>query len=103
MSSGLENMKFPIKITNFVNPHLFHFKLDAGVAGQAIVELENEVAKHANKMRSIYPFEYYPKEGEIVSAYIEEWGKWVRAAVDVVFDLDSQRYKECMIWCLDYG
>lgn len=103
MSSTMENKKFTIKITNFINPHLFHFKLDNIIVGQTDVDVENEVSKHAQESRWSHPTGYHPKEHEIIAAYVLEWRKWVRGVVDVVLDLDSGPGKQYIIWCLDHG
>lgn len=103
MSSTSENKKFSIKITNYINPHLFHFKLDNIIVGQTDIDVENELAKYTNEARWSHPTGYHPKEHEIVSAYIMEWRKWVRAEIDVVLDLDSGPGKQYIIWCLDHG
>lgn len=103
MSGESKNKKFPIKITNFINPHLFHFKLDNIIVGQTDIDVENQLADSVNAAYLSHPKGYNAKERELVSAYIIEWRKWVRAQIDVILDLDSGRDKQYIIWCLDHG
>lgn len=107
MSSAKEQAKsdkeFPIKITNFINPHLFHFKLDNVIIGRADGDVEKELEKHAKSEGWSHPTGYQPKEHEIVCAHIVDWNKWVRAQVDVIFDLEKGPSKKYIIWCIDHG
>lgn len=100
MSSAVENNKFPIKITNFINPHLFHFQLN-NIIGQT--DIDDKLAKYVSEIRWSHPSGYQAKELEMVTAYIVEWQKWVRAKIDVILDLDSISGKQYIIWCLDHG
>lgn len=98
MEKRKENPKFAIKITNFINPHLFHFKLEH-IVGQSDLDIANCLQENAEKVDIKYG--YRPLEGETISAFIPPWNKWVRAQVDLILNENgSNRY---VIWCLDYG
>lgn len=103
MANSLKDKKFPIKITNFINPHLFHFKLDNIIVGQADIDMENGLAEYAKEAQWSHPVGHHPKENDLVCAFIVDWRKWVRAVVDVVFDLTSGTCKQYIVWCLDHG
>lgn len=103
MSNAIDNRKFRIRITNFINPHYFHFKLDNIIVGQMDADLEKELEQYVNDVRWAYRTGYQPKEHELVAAYVVEWRKWVRAQVDMVLDLASGPAKQCIVWCLDHG
>lgn len=92
--------KFPIKITNFINPHVFHFKLE-NIVGQADEEIENALAEEAKQMQWRYSTGYQPKLNEIVSVHVLEWSKWVRGQIDLI--LDEYNCKQYVVWCLDQG
>lgn len=96
MSKPTKDVKFPIKITNFINPHLFHFKLD-----HCEFDTDELVARHAIEVKSAYPDGCQPKEDDMVLAYIGAWDKWVRAEIDMV--LEEGLTTAYVIWCSDYG
>lgn len=64
--------------------------------------MENELEKHAKAESWSSSTGYQPKEREIVCAHIVDWNKWVRAQIDVIFDLEKGP-KKYIIWCLDHG
>lgn len=91
--------EFCIKITNFINPHMFYFKME-NVCGQVDAEIEGKLMENASEMYKNRKG-YQPTKREIVSAYVPEWGKWVRAQVDLILEESfSQQY---VLWCLDQG
>lgn len=92
--------KFLIEVTNFINPHLFHFKLE-NIVGRVDTDIQIRLKKHAEAKQWEYSNGYRPQQDEIVSAFILEWGKWVRAQVDVI--LNEGQTKQYVIWCMDQG
>lgn len=100
MSSAKENGKFAIKVTNFINPHLFHFKLE-NISGQMDAEIESELMKDAKQMLWKYSTGYHPKKDEILSGYVMEWSKWVRVQVDLI--LEESHGLQYVVWCIDQG
>lgn len=89
-----EEQKFSIKITNFINPHLFHFKLE-NIIGQFDMEMEDRLKVCAVKQRGE---KIVGEKKEYVLAYIVTWNKWVRGQIDLV--LDDKHY---IVWCIDQG
>lgn len=100
MSKVKDDTKFPIKITNFINPHLFYFKLE-NIIGQLDTEIEHQLKQNSEKVKWEYPSGYNAKQHEMVAAYVVEWGKWVRAQVDLI--LEQTNNNQYLIWCLDHG
>ncbi|XP_055319176.1 uncharacterized protein LOC129576961 [Sitodiplosis mosellana] len=89
--------RFAIKITNFINPHLFQFKLE-NIVGQFDIDVEQKLRQNAEKCAAAG---YHPEQGAIVAAYILPWGKWVRAEVDLI--LEENHTLQYVVWCLDHG
>lgn len=89
---------FPIQITSFINPHLFYFKLE-NIVGEYDSKLENHLRLNAENAEIKKLFN--PSKGEIISAYIPSWSKWLRGQVDLV--LNENGTNQYIIWCLDYG
>lgn len=96
MSKSTKEAKFLIKITNFINPHLFNFKLD-----HSDFDTDEILAKQAAEISSEYPVGYHPQLHQAVLAYIPTWKKWVRAEVDMIFGEGSK--KRYIVWCCDEG
>lgn len=100
MPKVTDDKKFPIKITNFINPHLFHFKLE-NIIGQFDAGIEQQLKDNSEKAQWEYPNGYPAKQNEMVAAYIVEWDKWIRAQIDSI--LEHSNGKQYVIWCLDHG
>lgn len=75
-SNKSKEVKFAIKITNFINPHLFHFKLESSV-GKFDIDVETNLQLNAAELLKQGETSYEPQSGEIVAAYIRHWKKWV--------------------------
>lgn len=95
-----ESEKFLINVTNFINPHMFHFKLE-NLVGLQEADIENQLAKYANAKNWELINGFTPKQNEIVAAYILEWSKWVRAQVDLI--IEENQEKQYIVWCIDQG
>lgn len=91
-----ESSYIPIKITNLINPHVFHFKLES-IIGQNDIEIEKRLKKIAKRNARLTG--HSPELGEMVAAYIVTWDKWVRAQVEMILD-NNQQY---IVWCMDHG
>lgn len=100
MSKSADDFKFLIKITNFINPHLFHFKLDDAL-GQLDADTQKLLAKTVDETKLSFRAGYNPKQDELVLAFITEWNKWVRAQVDLI--LEERSIKRYVLWCMDDG
>lgn len=88
------DQQFSIKITNFINPHLFHFKLE-NIIGQHDMEIENRLKESAAKQRGE---KIRGEKNEHVLAYIVAWDKWVRGQIDLALG-----DKQFIVWCIDHG
>ncbi|XP_031626476.1 uncharacterized protein LOC116342844 [Contarinia nasturtii] len=95
-----DNQMFPIKITNFINPHFFHFKLES-IVGQFDTDTEAQLKENAEKCTQKDKAGYMPEIDEIVAAYIVPWKKWCRAQIDLV--LQEGKTHKYVVWCLDQG
>lgn len=97
MSGNEKIERFPIKITNFINPHLFQFKLE-NIVGQFDIDIEQKLRQNADEGASAG---FNPEQGATVAAYIIPWGKWVRAEVDLI--LEESKTLQYVVWCMDHG
>lgn len=93
--------KFPIKITHYINPHKFYFKLEYGFSEQNS-ELTKRLEEYALHKCGQYLTGYKPSIGEIILVFVQPWNKWVRANVDSIatFQNDAMKF---ILWALDDG
>ncbi|XP_055693026.1 uncharacterized protein LOC129795610 [Lutzomyia longipalpis] len=93
---------FDIKITQFVNPHLFYYQLEEDELGKKPFEEDLERILPARDYFVGCNQCYSPAIGEIVGHYNMIENKWLRAQVDyVTYSLTNE--KVYFLFALDYG
>lgn len=93
-----EKIWFPIKITNFINPHWFSFKLDAKLD----TEINECIDNYVSEIGSYSSVDGELKIGDIVLVFEMSWNKWVRATVDLVIKQINGGHSY-IVWLMDYG
>lgn len=101
-TATMAKQKFAVKITRYINPHKFFFKLDRKLSEfeQSISEI---LATHCEPYRRIASWTgYEPRIGETVIVFMQPWNKYVRAKCDFIaeFVLAEPTYT---LWALDDG
>lgn len=90
--------EIPVRITNFINPHYFNFKLHNVMA----MDPEAEKALRRLQMTSHQMDRHQYKQDDMVVAFIPQWDKWIRAEIDFLIE-KTFGPTEYVIWCTDYG
>lgn len=95
------HQRFLIKITRYINPHTFFFKLEYNLS-QFEKDLENKFTIYGTSRRQHGYKGYAPSVDEIVVVYMQPWNKWIRAKCDYVAEFVSSEPK-FILWSLDDG
>jgi hypothetical protein len=88
-----------IRITHFVNPHLFYYKLDEFNADLDNLEEEilNELTDNTCETNN-----FQPESGDVVAFLHKRWSKWIRVVVDKVLECTTAD-AVYVLWAIDYG
>lgn len=93
-----------IRITHFVNPHNFYYKIDEGFLNEDLMKLENQLRLHGidwmKKHRDVTEFK--PKVGETVGLLHQPWNKYIRVVIDSIAEFMHHENKY-ILWAIDYG
>lgn len=100
MTKNEQNKSFQIKITNFINPHNFYFKLE-NLMSVREQEIGEKLKNYANANRMKYITGYEPNINEDVVVHIKMEMKWLRGKVDAI--LKQYDGTEYVVWCVDHG
>lgn len=93
--------KFLIKITRYINPHKFFFKLEYNLS-EFERNIENILTIYGTSSRHNGYKGYAPSVGEIVVVFMQPWNKWIRAKCDYIaeFELSEPKF---ILWAMDDG
>lgn len=95
------NPRFLIKITRYINPHKFFFKLEYNLS-QFEKNIEDILTIYGTKHRRHGYKGYAPKVDEIVVVFMQPWNKWIRAKCDYIAEF-AQSDSKFILWSLDDG
>lgn len=93
--------KFLIKITRYLNPHKFFFKLEYNLS-KFEKDIEDILTIYGTSHRQHGYKGYTPCVDEIVVVFMQPWNKWIRAKCDYIAQFVSSEPK-FILWSMDDG
>lgn len=104
-SPNEDNSAHNIRITHYINPHLFWFKLQSSyLYNEELFNLETSLQNHAQHLlrsRQYAQHGYRPELYEIAMAMHKTTNKWIRVKIESVGEnLDGMVY---VLWAIDHG
>lgn len=93
-----------IRITHYINPHMFWFKYETSFFGKSkLLELDSKLQQYYCEDNDVLSNrKYEPQIDEMVGVFNFSWNRWIRAKVDYIIEGISAPPKY-ILWAIDYG